>query len=87
MPLDGAGCKGCWGEPVEARVWAFGVVIDPPCFDDPACRSLAREQMLVDAFIPEAAVEALDEPVLLGLSWRDVVLQYRAFLLPAQDGM
>ena len=36
MPLDGAGCELHWGEPVEARVRAVGVVVDPPFFDDPA---------------------------------------------------
>ena len=33
-------------------MWAFGVVVDPPCFDDPACRGQAAEQVLVQAFIP-----------------------------------
>ncbi len=50
MPLVGAGCKGCWGEPVEARVWAFGVVVDPPCFDDPASLRQARKQVFVETF-------------------------------------
>ena len=63
MLLVWAGCKGCWGEPVETRVWAFGVVIDPPCFDDPACRGQAAEQVLVEAFIAEPPVEASYEPV------------------------
>ena len=67
MPLAGAGCKGCWGEPIEARVWAFSVVVDPPCFDDPACRGKAAEQVFVQAFIPESPVEAFHKPVLLGL--------------------
>jgi hypothetical protein len=26
MPRVGAGCKGSCGEPVQARLWAFGVV-------------------------------------------------------------
>lgn len=34
MPLAGAGCKLRWGEAVEARVRALGVVVDPPGFDD-----------------------------------------------------
>ena len=67
MPLVGAGCKGCRCEPVQARVWAFGVVIDPPCFDDPARRDQAAEQVFVEAFIPEPAVEAFHKPVLLRL--------------------
>jgi hypothetical protein len=34
---------------------------------DPARRGQAAEQVLVQAFVAEPAVEALDEPVLLGL--------------------
>ena len=83
MPLAGAGCKGCWGEPVQARVWALGVVVDPPCFNDPACRNQAAEQVLVQAFVPEPTVEAFHKPVLLRLTRCDVVPQHRSLLLPA----
>src|SRR5437588_10382429 len=87
MPLCWAGCKSCWGEPVEARVWAFRVVVDPPCVDDPTCRGQAGEYMLVEALVAEAAVEALHEPVLLRLARRDVLPGHAAVLLPAQDRM
>src|SRR3978361_1387138 len=85
MPLVGAGCKGSWGEPVQARMWAFSVVVDPPCFNDSPCRGQAAEQVLVKAFIPEPTVEAFHEPVLLRLARRDVVPQHRSLLLPPQD--
>ena len=31
------------------------VVVDPPFFDDAACRCHAAEQVLVEAFVAEAA--------------------------------
>lgn len=82
MPLDGAGCKlrGC--EPVEARVWSFGIVVDPPRFDDPAGFDQAREQMLVEAFITQPAVEGLNESVLGGFARCDVMPLDPALLLP-----
>ena len=80
MPLLAAGCKGCWGEPVQARVRAAVIVVDPPCLDNLACRGQVSEQTLVQAFIPEPPVEALHEAVLLRLAGRDVVLQNAALL-------
>ncbi len=67
MSRPGAGCKGCWGEPVQACVRAFCVVVDPPCFDDLPGRRQAAEQVLVQALVPEPSVEALHEPVVLRL--------------------
>ena len=43
--------------------------------------------MLVEALVPQTAVEALHDPVLLRLARRDVVPFDPAFLLPAQDGV
>ena len=43
------------------------------------------EQRLVEAFVAQAAVEALDLAVLLRLAWRDVVPLDRALLRPPQD--
>ena len=37
------------------------VGISPPFFDDAACRCHATEQVLVEALVQEAAVQALDE--------------------------
>ena len=37
MPLIGACCELNWCEPVEARVWSVGTVVDPPFFDNLAC--------------------------------------------------
>jgi len=49
-------------------VWTFGVVVDPPRLDASARRREAAEQVLVEALVPEAAVEALHEPILLWLA-------------------
>jgi hypothetical protein len=45
------------------------------------------KQMLVQAFVVEPAVEALDEPVLLRLARRDVVPCDTTLRLPAQHGV
>jgi hypothetical protein len=58
MPLIGACCELGWCEPVEARVWSVGVVVDPPVFDDPASLAEVGEQMLVEALVRQAAVGA-----------------------------
>jgi hypothetical protein len=63
-------------------MWAGGIVVDPPCLDGPARHRQAAEQSLVEAFIAEAAVEALDEAVLLRLAGSDVVPEDGAVLLP-----
>ena len=73
MPLDGACCKLCRCEPVQARVWASCVVVDLPCFDDPSGFGKVAEQVLVEPFVAQPAVEALDEAVLGRPAGREVV--------------
>lgn len=87
MPLGGAGCELGWCEPVEARVWPVGVVVDPPCFDDLAYLDEVGEQGFVQAFVSKLAVEALDEAILHRLARRDVMPFDAALLLPGQDGI
>ena len=53
-------------------MWSCGVVVDPPGFDDPAGLGQAGEQMLVEAFVAQPAIEGLDEAVLRWLAGRDV---------------
>jgi hypothetical protein len=60
------------------------VVLLPGC-DLVAGVGQCREQHLVQEFVSEAPVEALDEPVLHGLSRRDVVPLDRRALAPGQD--
>ena len=45
----------------------------------------AVEDLLVEAFIPEAAVEAFDQPVLLWLSRVDVVPSHAGIARPFED--
>ena len=73
MPLIGACCELSWCEPVEARVWSVGIVVDPPFFDDLACLAEVGEQVLVEALVTQAAVEALYEAILHGFAGGNVV--------------
>ena len=83
MPLDGAGCKLRRCEAVQARVWSSGVVVDLPCFDDPARFSEVGEEMFVEALVAQPAIEGLDEAVLRWFAGCDVVPFHAAFLLPS----
>lgn len=85
MPFARACCKLCRCEPIEARVWSFGVVVDPPCFDDPARLRQVGEQMLVEAFVPQPTIEGLDKAVLGWLAGCDVVPFDTVILLPSKD--
>ncbi len=51
MVLQGPVCKLPRREPVKARMWSDGVVVEPPLFDDLACLAVAGKEMLVQAFI------------------------------------
>ena len=51
---------------------AAGVIVDPPRLDDGPGRRQAPEQMLVQALVAQAPVQALDKTVLLRLAGRDV---------------
>ena len=61
MPRIGACCELSRCEPVEARVRSVGVVVDPPFFDDLARLVEVGEQVLVEALITQAAVEAFHD--------------------------
>ncbi len=61
------------------------VVIVTPDGQLPAGVSQAVEQFLIEEFIAQRAVEALDEPVLLGLARIDVVPLDLIFGRPFQD--
>ena len=64
-----------------------GIVIEPPSFNDPACHRQAMEDVLVEALVTEAPVEAFDKRVLDRLSGRDVVPFAAALLLPVHEGV
>ena len=66
---------------------AAGVVVDPPRLDDGPGRRQAPEQMLIQALVAQAPVQALDKAVLLRLAGGDVVPRDRTLLLSAKDGV
>jgi hypothetical protein len=68
-------------------VGSVAMVVDPPGFDDAPCDRQASEQMLVGAFVAEAAVQAFHEGILDWFAWRDVAPLDTRVLLPSQDRM
>lgn len=56
-----------WRHAVQAGVGPDGVVVGLPGVDNCPSMGEVAEQMLVEAFVAEPAVETLDEPVLLRL--------------------
>lgn len=45
-------------------MWPLFIIVDPPVFNDPLCLVEAGEPAQVQAFLPEAPVEAFDISVL-----------------------
>ncbi len=64
-----------------------GVVVHPPRFDEGPGRRQAPEQMLGQALVAQAPIEASDKTVLLRLAGGDVGPRDRMLRLPAQDGV
>lgn len=85
LVLFGSGCKRVRGEPAKARVWAAGVVVHPPDLDEGSGRRQAPEQMLVQALVAQAPVQAFDEAILLRLAGRDGMPLNPTLFLPTQD--
>ena len=73
--------------PSELRVWSCVVVIGPPASEHDAGLGQQRQQRLVQQFIAQSTVEALDEGILHGLTRRDVVPCDAALIGPCQDGV
>jgi hypothetical protein len=74
------------GSPAQFRVWPDRIVIVPPGGQHEPGMGQRGEQGLVEAFVPQATVEALHEAVLHRLARRDVVPLDPSLLRPAQDG-
>lgn len=81
-----SGCLG-WGSAAQARVGPDVVVVVAPVGQDAPGMSQGREQGLVQAFVPQAVVEALHEGVLGRLARRDLVPADLPLLGPSQHGM
>jgi hypothetical protein len=63
------------------------VVVDPPFRHHPRRLRQVPELVLVQAFIPKLAVEALDVGILHRFSWVYEVELHSAFLRPAEHGL
>ena len=64
-----------------------GVVVRPPCLDDPSRRSERGEQVLVQALVAQATIERFHEAVLLRLARRSVMPLDAGVLAPGEDGV
>ena len=73
-------------QPANTTMRAHMVVVVSPEPQHRAGMAEGHEQRLVEAFVTQAAVEALDVAVLLRLARRDVVPLDRSLLRPSQDG-
>ena len=60
---------------------SVGIEVNPPFFDDLACLAEVGEQVLVEALVKQAAVEA-NKAILHRFSGRDVVPFNVMLLLP-----
>lgn len=61
------------------------VVVGSPLRDCVSCIRQAQEPVLVKSAVPELAVEAFDERILLGLTRIDVVPRHGILIGPLQD--
>lgn len=64
---------------------ADGIVIDPPGFDNAASLAETVEQVLVETFVPQPAIERFHKRILRRLSGRNVVPFDPGLLDPFQD--
>lgn len=58
MFWSGQGCKLPRGQAVEARVRTVQVIVVSPVFDNLPRMAVAREEVLVEAFITQTSIEA-----------------------------
>ena len=65
---------------------SLSVVVAPPCFDGFAGVGEAAEEVLIETFISQSVIEALDKAILHGLACLNVMPLNTALLLPLKDG-
>ena len=85
MPPDTFAGDLCGGLPAQFRVWSDCVVVVLPGGQHEPRVGQRGEQRLVEAFVAQAAVEALDEAVPRRLARCDVMPLDLALLRPAQE--
>ncbi len=61
------------------------IVVDPPIFNDVPGMAIASEQVLIEAFVPQAPIEAFNEAVLHRFARSDVVPCNAAVLRSRND--
>ncbi len=83
MPPDTSAGDLGGGLPAQLRVRPDRIVIVPPVGQHEPGMGQRSEQRLVEAFVPQAAVEALDEAVLHWLARCDIVPLDLALLRPS----
>ena len=66
-------------------MWTDSIIVDPPCLDDAASLAEAVEQVLVETFVPQAAIERFHERILCRLPGCNVVPFDAGLLHPFQD--
>lgn len=73
-----------WCHAIEAGVGPDGVVVGAPVLDDSPPVDDVTEQVLIEAFVTEPAVETLDEPVASKITCtaRCLPIQRRSVLRP-----
>jgi len=74
-------------QPAKRCVWSFCIVVDPPVFNDPARLSEDAEDVFIQAFVAQSAIEAFDKGILHWFSGRDVVPADARDLAPPEHGM
>jgi len=62
-----------WSQCAEAAVWSQVIVVVTPRFDGFASLGESEEHVLIEALVPQAAVERFDEGVLHRFAGFDVV--------------
>lgn len=71
----------------KAAVRTHGVIVGPPCLDDPSRRSQRGEQVLVQALVAQATIERFHEAVLLRLARCNVMPLDAGVLASGEHGM
>jgi hypothetical protein len=73
-------------QPAQPAVRPYGVIVDAPSLDDSPSLGERGEDVFVEAFVAQPAVERFDEAALGRLAGRNVVTFDAMVLLPPEDG-
>lgn len=76
-----------WSQPAQRCVWSFRTVFDLPSFDDLGCLSEGAEDVFVQVFVPQSAIEAFQERVLNRFAGGDLMQADATALRPLEDSV